>query len=1551
MWLRSLEGSNEAERDAYCASLASPTGSINCNLEPVPAAANCAWKRCSRHNDCAVGTFCNLYGDCSTCDNAPDLAECELYAIDHDCCSAEFLKQCPGNFDEQYLAQCDVPCELPSLNTRESPTSCRATTPAGALAMPECIYDPLDCRDQHEVHCCRYDDAEACSVCSPVDPPWCDETGSPHAPLGSLPDSALNFSVDATVQWRFMSATIRLLITNERRCVAWANYTLELPLDARIDQVQVSPSDNSHMSATILLQSHALLNETKMDGPWDSAHYVVRVPVPSSGNTLMQIRYHHGLERVKGSVAFSLPLAPNPSTQQTSAVIHLDDSGVIGTMRPASQTPPYQTFMTVDKQSRLVELQIPPAGPAAGTILPTGLPLHPKLIDTCSALVGPTGESIFVLCDGHCIPRTDCARQVRLSYTPSWHPETGTILHDEHGRMMYLFSPPSVQDENCNDPPVPRNIVMVMDKTGWMRGKRLLDTKQLLLSLLSVNGSMQFHAQDVLSIHTFAKQGIESSWGPKLITETNRQSAIDFVRSIDLGQYLDEIVPRYVPRNLLDAYVEGLRKLSKIMERPLIEPPIDFDGSRQAACEQNFHVGCSHVDSVPMMMLVTAGRPTYGVTDPAEFVERIQDANAVLDAKIVTVALGEPLDEHVKAEIRDERNTIQRQIDAVHQQMAPRQGYTLSHVSPRDRQIFMKRLEGLDGQMALTGEYLDLNLLELLHRRICGRLIHVHEERQDSLHRMQAFLEQEHAIPLLFNVSVLMQGADIVVPRETPGQCIHRILMSGGEIVLPGFIHGSATDVTQVSVSVTARGSVGRRFSTKLSMSSGAAPTMTPRAGAMTLASARINEMMSYAAELEIVGETPNLCQSCVEQCNSSNVLNGSNVSNVFAPLICSTVCVDRGNATSKEECELTGNEFVPALLRRAGSRSIPAFCTNGGNASSQDLCERTGFVFTPRTNRSMATRAAAAQLAQAGLPGGGPALWAWPPMTSVEIDGFPDGSKLHRPATTYLRHIPRRHYRAVNQLPPVRPLPPILPPDPIIPPPDPVVDWPTLAVVTIVVVGIVAFCVGGQIGFGIGWFKNGLPELPGLGRREMWLLLLVAFGVLESCVYCAVATCRIGFSSAVLLVAIAAISIVSVQMWKQGEMLEVVCPRDGIGGSIIRVDREGRQIKNYYILYPTVNSRRYGPTSMDVTVPHGVRKGQSFTVRVHFEHHGADYRPIVLCGRKCCGIHVPHNEHACGKRLGRLHLIESSARKLLRFLRDLPSMIVEKICHGVDLLIICVAKVRSKLCKKRSDAYAVDDEDKVKTPEEIKDEWMAAHKAATMLKAMENNPALGEAKHAVDAAEAALAALPPRKLSTRTEPDQEPEAESVVDGPSGGKDTTGSDVEDSDDNNDSTDDNASSASGSDDGTSNNQLGDGEDGLEDEDEDEDPATEAERKRLQEELQVANELLQQLEASVWDAEAAEKEYAAKLLAEEAAAAAATEQTNQSIDEDSTSEGGDADATVVETDAEVDLERGGVSDGSRSSEIVSETAAEPNDVDAINDEDGSTATDSDSTGDGP
>ena len=517
------EGATEAQHDDFCGQFGEPGDATNCVESPEAAAQACSWKQCRRHSDCAVGTFCSSFRACTVCEDAPSLTECELYAIDRDCCSAELLKQCPQKFNDNYLAACDMPCEMPSLDSRASPTSCRSTTPAGALAMPMCQYEPLDCRETTKVHCCSYDDAEDCAVCAPVHPPWCDEehgefgllpffaagsidpTGAivvmPDAALGQLPDSALQFSTHTRVEWRFASTLISMLITNERRCTAHANYTLELPLDARIDSVEVMPSDNSQMNASFPIRSRSVLNETSMDGAWDSVHYHIRAPVPHSGTTLIEIRYHQALVYANGAVTLPLPLAPNPETQRTDSVIEVDDSGVMMSFAAADASqPPYQTGVTIEPDIRTVRLTVAPQGSIAAAA-----PEFLEFVDTCATLGRLGSDSEFVSCEGSCVLRGRCssiARQLKLAYTPAWHPEEGSIAHDEHGRMVYLFSPPSVQDETCNDPPMPRNLVMVMDKSAWMRGKRLNDTKEVFLSLLSVNGSMNFQPKDVLSIHT-----------------------------------------------------------------------------------------------------------------------------------------------------------------------------------------------------------------------------------------------------------------------------------------------------------------------------------------------------------------------------------------------------------------------------------------------------------------------------------------------------------------------------------------------------------------------------------------------------------------------------------------------------------------------------------------------------------------------------------------------------------------------------------------------------------------------------------------------------------------------------------------------------------------------------------------------------------------------------------------------------------------------------------------------------------------------------------------
>ena len=1190
------QGATKAERNAFCAEFGAVTDRNNCDQLPSTAGTGCAWATCIRHRDCAIGTFCSTFGGCTPCGNAPTLGECETYAIDHDCCTADLLVQCPTNFDRHYLAACDVPCVVPGLDTRASPTVCRAVLPPAALQMSVCQYVPLDCREQHDVHCCRYDDSGDCVECSPVNPPRCGEGEE-------LPDSALSFSVHTVVESRFASTTIVLRIVNARRCIAEPEYVLELPLEARIDAVDVAPSDNSRLSSSTTPGLPAA--NLTAPGPWDSAHYVVRAAVPSSGSTVVEIRYHHPVIKSGGVVSLALPLAPQPSTQPTDGTVTLDESAALETFAIDRSVLPIQTSQSTDEGRREVQF----------AVAPTKASTEARFVDGCAALFDASdGESAFVESpDGDCVPRTKCpARQLRTTFGVTPLPEVGALLDNGLGSRIWVFSPPSLQDEECNDPPMARNLVMVMDVSSIMGGRRLNDTKRMFLSLLHANSSLALNESDAVGFRTFAEKSTEASWGPKLLTDKHRAELVAFVEKIRYGEYLDTVVPRYVGRDLNGAYVEGLQMVDKMMNRE-VGAPIDFTGAKQAACKEKFGKGCADKDAVPMLLVVTAGNATRGVSDPHNFTAAVREANRGLDAKIVSVALGQGA---------------------------------------------------------------DVSLMSTVTRQNCGAFAQIHDDRSDTVSRMEGFINSEMAIPLLFNVTMKAEGAELEGPA-----CSSRVLLRGSELVLP---YRSAT-TAQLNFSVTGRGAVGRKFSKMASVSPAAAPTLSARAGARLLAYARVQELLSWAEELRLLGEMPSMCHNCWEECG-----------NATDP--CVTRCVDAGDATNESACELTGNTYLPELRRRAGSRSIPADCTNGGNASSRDLCERTGFVFIPPTNRSLLAKLAATEVAQTGLPGGGGALWHG--MSSLQISS-PEGSKVHTPLSTYLQHIVRYEASAPNVLPPVRPPPPPVVPDPIYPPPRPPVDWLAFVLVTLCVTAFLILAYLFQVLTDWGWFKRGLPQLPGIQRQELLALLISSGIALNSGVYCMVASCRIVTSILILLVGVVIISVAASAAYKKGEVLQVVCPRTGIDGSLIRVDREGRWLKNYYREYPTEIARRHGPTSMDVTVPPGLRKGDVFEVRVDYAWDSEHVRHTRW------GIHVPSHEHACGNRIGRLlHNI----RRLARCIYHAPRNAADKVCDCVETVIICFRRCRHR--NKVSDAYAEsEEEEKVLTVEEAKAVWMRRKK------------------------------------------------------------------------------------------------------------------------------------------------------------------------------------------------------------------------------------------------
>jgi hypothetical protein len=275
-----------------------------------------------------------------------------------------------------------------------------------------------------------------------------------------------------------------------------------------------------------------------------------------------------------------------------------------------------------------------------------------------------------------------------------------------------------------------------------------------------------------------------------------------------------------------------------------------------------------------------------------------------------------------------------------------------------------------------------------------------------------------------------------------------------------------------------------------------------------------------------------------------------------------------------------------------ADGRQIDS-CSNRGNASSQAACELTGYFWAPASTLAATARLRALQVAVG-------AQLFWPPLTATAMSVPAHGSGAHGSfALEYVR---------VRDPPLVVELPKPFIRYPFVPPPPPVqgaapriIDWAGLGLVTLSVLG-------GLGVFTLTWLVlRGVPELPGLRAPHLlglWLLVAY-FGVSGG--YCAACGCTLFTAFTAFVAATIVASVLGMSFFRSGAELTVVCPADAIPGSKLRVDRAGNVLKGYYNW--SRHKRLRGPTSMDVTVPPGVKPHTTFKVPVSYHHRSSELR------------------------------------------------------------------------------------------------------------------------------------------------------------------------------------------------------------------------------------------------------------------------------------------------------------------------------------------------------
>lgn len=203
----------------------------------------------------------------------------------------------------------------------------------------------------------------------------------------------------------------------------------------------------------------------------------------------------------------------------------------------------------------------------------------------------------------------------------------GLITYEDEngdGYFMFMFAPNMNHFEDLS---LPKDIVFVTDQSGSMSGDKIVQSKSALKYIVS-----ELAAEDRFSIIKF-NNNIDSFSTELLgIDSSSRESALDYIENISAGG----------GTNINDALLDGISILGDDWQNK--------DSSR---------------DSVRVIVFLTDGLPTAGVTNEQTIVDNVRDANSKeeVDASIYVFGLGYDVNTHLLDKIAGENNGISIYIE------------------------------------------------------------------------------------------------------------------------------------------------------------------------------------------------------------------------------------------------------------------------------------------------------------------------------------------------------------------------------------------------------------------------------------------------------------------------------------------------------------------------------------------------------------------------------------------------------------------------------------------------------------------------------------------------------------------------------------------------------------------------------------------------------------------------------------------------------------------------------------------------------------------------
>ncbi|EHB12995.1 Inter-alpha-trypsin inhibitor heavy chain H4 [Heterocephalus glaber] len=371
-----------------------------------------------------------------------------------------------------------------------------------------------------------------------------------------------SLTVDSRVSSRFAHTVVTSRVVNKADAVQEATFQMELPRKAFITNFSmvidgVTYPGTVKEKATAQEQYNAAVSRGESAGLIKTTgrkmeEFQVSVSVAPATKVTFELVYEELLRRHLGVYELLLKVRPQQLVKHLQMDIHIFEPQGISFLETES------TFITNELADAL-------------TTSKNTTKAHICFKPTLSQQQKAPDQQDTIL-DGNFIVRYDVNRT-----------HSGNSIQIENGYFVHYFAPEGL-------PTMPKNVVFVIDKSGSMNGRKIQQTREALIKILS-----DLNPKDQFNLIVFS--GEATQWEPSLVpaSEENVNKARSYAASIQARG----------GTNINDAMLGAVQLLESSNRAELLS-----------------------AGSVSLIILLTDGDPTVGETSPTQIQKNVQEAIA-----------------------------------------------------------------------------------------------------------------------------------------------------------------------------------------------------------------------------------------------------------------------------------------------------------------------------------------------------------------------------------------------------------------------------------------------------------------------------------------------------------------------------------------------------------------------------------------------------------------------------------------------------------------------------------------------------------------------------------------------------------------------------------------------------------------------------------------------------------------------------------------------------------------------------------------------------------